>query len=309
MAPSLRNPCQRKSVYSSLDETIQSLSKDFNKFKQLTESPDSGANLLPVKPSKNLSLLKTKKPTLTKTKHKTILPSDRDSIEKDSKLNITKLKDDTYLITIPNSPSNIEFQIETFKQPDINSKLELTLKKSLTNPEIFSLVSHYPVFDKDGKASARLITKRQYRKSTLTELKEPCLTSSLKITSKDQKLYDETFSKHITNIDEGLTIQPPDILRKIHNFTNIDKSTSLDPICSTQETFIEGNKPSSFNTSFKRPCIDKLLKPSPEKKSPNTKQILISSSFPETKPTYPLLQSLLLLQQLNARKYAHTESS
>ena len=58
MAPSLRNPCQRKSVYSSLDETIQSLSKDFNKFKQLTESPDSGANLLPVKPSKNLSLQK-----------------------------------------------------------------------------------------------------------------------------------------------------------------------------------------------------------------------------------------------------------
>ena len=309
MPPSLRNPCQRKSVYSSLDETFQSLSRDFNKSKQLTKSPDSGSNLLPVNPSKGISLLKTRKPTLAKMKPKTIVPSDRNSIEKESKLNITKLTDNTYFITIPNSPSNIEFQIETFKQPDISSKLELTLKKSPLNPEIISLVSHYPVFDKDGKASARLITKRQYRKCNLTELKEPCLTSSLKITSKDQKLYNETFSKHITNIDEELTIQPPDILSKIHSFTNIDRSTSLDPICSIQETFIEGNKPSSSNTSLKRPSNDKLLKPSLEKKSPNIKQISISSSFPETKPTHPLLQSLLILQQLNARKYAHTESS
>ncbi len=308
MPPSLRNPCQRKSVYSSLDETIQSLSKDFNKTKQLTKSPDSGLKLLPVKSNINIPLLKTKKPTLAKMKLKTILPSDRDSIEKDSKLSITKLTDNTYFITIPNSPSNIEFQIETFKQPDINSKLELTLKKSPLNPEIISLVSHYPVFDKDGKASARLITKRQYRKCNLTELKEPCLTSSLKITSKDQKLYNETFSKHITNIDEELTIRPPDILRKIHNFTEIDKSTSLDPICSIQETFIEGNKPSSSNACLKRPFNGKLLKPSPEKKSSNT-NLSISPSSPVIKLPHPFLQSLLFLQQLNAHKHAHTEST
>ena len=170
--------------------------------------------------------------------HEVILPSDRETIQRELKPNIFKVDTNVYKILIPNSPTNVEFQIEILPPRD-NLPTRSKFHRSPNNPEIFLLESHYPIYDKDGKVNARLATKRQYSKACLAQTKSPIMTSSLDILHDKQSLYEEKIHRPISSLSSQNLITNPNVMDKIHSLSNMHNYTFTRPLTSSQEIYIQ----------------------------------------------------------------------
>ena len=320
MGPKLRNSSKIKEINTqSFVPTISpksplSISKKFMKKKTLKANKSIPSSF---EKSKQISPSPKKYTLVKKLKNKVLPPSDRESIERDSKLSISRLSDDLYRVCIPNLPSNIEFDINILNGKMKSSSLEASFYKTPNIPDLFILDTQYPIFDRDGIMKASLITKRKYSRTSLSNLKNPILTLATEISQNNLQLYEETINKQIS--ESNLTIKVPDIIQKLNNIDTPMQSTFLKPVKASQEIFIQGETSKdktplsppetsileliNGDSSLEEGSSSTNLTNSNSQNHPSNDS---SSSSSSSNPT-SILQSLLMLQSLASQAQQSTD--
>ena len=115
---------------------------------------------------------------------------DTQMIVKKEEPSITLMKENTYKIVIPNEPNEVKFIIK-IASTKYATPIRVIMQKPQRAGETYLMESQYPIYDKQGKPNAFVITQRCYNQKMIQET-ETTLNTSMTVKQADSLLYSMT---------------------------------------------------------------------------------------------------------------------